>query len=160
MSVNNLGLVTLNALYLGNSTAGTDLTLHGGDVIDSTIDLRDASVLTVQQTSGIGLTLDGDTLSSFTIDPSSMDLIFNLNTAPNWDFRWVDPAGGGNWIGTLDSMIADGQIMVSAPQGYTIDDRGGYTYVDGLYSVPEPSSLGCLAIAGFAVGMKRRRTKH
>jgi hypothetical protein len=31
------------------------------------------------------------------------DLIFNLNTSPNWDFRWQDPSGGGNWISTLDS---------------------------------------------------------
>jgi hypothetical protein len=97
-----------------------------------------------------------------TIDPSSMDLIFNLNTGSNWDFRWADPTNG-NWISTLDAMIASGQIAVTAPEGYSIVDQGGYTMIVGGFSaVPEPSSLvlACIAGVGMVVGVnwQRRRT--
>ncbi len=156
VSVTNLGLVTLNSLFVGNGTA---LTLHGGDVVNSEINLSGNSVLTVQQMNGIGLTLNGTSLSSLTIDPSSMDLIFNLNTSPNWDFRWADPSSGGNWISTIDSMIVNGQIVITAPQGFEVIDQGGYTYVEGFYSsnaVPEPSSLvlACIATVGIAVAAR------
>ena len=111
----------------------------------------------------MGLTLNGTSPSSLTIDPSSMDLIFNINTSPNWDFRWQDPSGG-NWISTLESMIASGQIVIDAPQGYSVDDRGGYTYIDGNYSqptVPEPSSLliACVATLGVVLGARLRRPR-
>jgi hypothetical protein len=155
----NAGTISLTNFYMGNGTA---FTMHGGDTVSSLISLAGGSTLTVQQTNGTGLTLNGTSLSSLTIDPSSMDLIFNLNTAPNWDFRWADPSNG-NWISTLDAMIASGQIVITAPQGYTVDDRGGYTYIDGLFAttVPEPSSLvlGGLAIAGVAIAMRRARRR-
>ena len=159
LSVTGLGTVTLNNLQASNAVGG--LTLHGGDVVNSQIELSNYSVLSVQQTNGIGLTFNG-TSSAFEIDStSSVDLIFAVNSTPNWDFRWADPSGGGNWISTIDSMIADGQIVVSAPNGYTVDDRGGYTYIDVIpvASVPEPSSLvlACLATAGVAAGMRSRR---
>ena len=161
VSLTDLGQVTLINLYVGNSAAGSDLTLHGGDVINNLINLQNGSVLTVQQTNGIGLTLNGTSLSSLTIDPSQMDLIFNVNTAPNWDFRWADPSSGGNWTSAIDGMIADGEIVIRAPQGYSVDDRGGYTYVDGSYisAIPEPSSivLGCIACVGIVIGVKRSR---
>jgi fibronectin-binding autotransporter adhesin len=153
VSVTDLGQMTLTNLYVGNSTAGSDLTLHGGDVINSLIDLRNGSVLAVEQTGGIGLTLNGTSLSSLTIDPSSMDLVFSLNTSSNWDFRWADP-NGGNWIGTIDSMIASGQIVISSPDGYSVVDSGGFTYImGGISSVPEPSSrvLACLATVSVAL---------
>jgi fibronectin-binding autotransporter adhesin len=158
----NLGPVALTNLYVGNTTAGSNLTLHGGDVVNSLIELRGGSVLTVQQTGGIGLTLNGTSASSLTIDPSSMDLIFNLNSTPNWDFRWKDPATGGNWISTIDGMIAAGEIVVSSPDGYSVVDQGGYTYIMGaVSSIPEPSSLvlACLASVGVAVGAQWRRRR-
>jgi fibronectin-binding autotransporter adhesin len=162
VSVTDLGQVTLNNLYVGNSTAGSNLTLHGGDVVNNLIDLQNGSVLTVQQTGGIGLTLNGTSSSSLTIDPSSMDLIFTLNSTSNWDFRWMDPTGGGNWISRLDSMIGSGMITISSPDGYSIVDQGGYTYImGGISSVPEPSSLvmACLATAGLAAGLTWRRRR-
>ncbi len=167
-TVTNLGQVTLNNLYMGNSTAGSDLTLHGGDVINSVINLQNGSVLTVDQTHGIGLTLNGTSLSSLTIDPSSMDLIFTSTSLDNWDFRWMDPSSGGNWISTIDSMIASGQIDLTLlpGQSYSVQDSGGYTYIYGIggASVPEPSSLvlACLATIGVATGMtwRRRRTNR
>ena len=159
LSVTGLGTVTLNNLQTSNAVGG--LTLHGGDVVNSQIELSNFSVLSVQQTNGIGLTFNG-TSAAFEIDStSSIDLIFAANSTPNWDFRWADPSGGGNWISTIDSMIADGQIVITAPNGYTVDDRGGYTYIDGITvsSVPEPSSLvlACLATAGVAAWMRSRR---
>ncbi|MBV8130752.1 MAG: PEP-CTERM sorting domain-containing protein [Planctomycetaceae bacterium] len=104
---------------------------------------------------------DVESLSSLTIDPSSMDLIFNLNTSPNWDFRCQNPSGG-NWISTLDSMINSGQIAINAPQGYEVIDSGGYTDIEGNSNqsvVPEPSSLllACLATLGVAAGMTWRQ---
>jgi hypothetical protein len=155
LSVTDLGRVTLNTLETSNPVGG--LTLHGGDVINSQIELGNFSVVNVQQTSGIGLTFNG-TSADFSIDStSSMDLLFAAYSTPNWDFRWLDPSGGGNWISTIDSMIADGQIVITAPNGYTVDDRGGYTYIDGI-PVPEPSSLvlACLATAGVAAGLRSR----
>ncbi len=117
-------------------------------------------MLTVEQTNGIGLTFNG-TLDNLSIDPSSIDLIFTTNSSPNWDFRWLDPSTGGNWIRTIEAMIAAGQIKITAPDGYIVDDRGGYTYIDGIFtaSVPEPSSLvlACLAVVGVATGMAMRR---
>ena len=151
--------MSLTNFYMGNGTA---FMMHGGDDVTDSINLKGNSVLTVQQTGGIGLTFSGSSASSLSIDPSSMDLIFNINTAPNWDFRWADPSNG-NWISTLDAMIASGQIVITAPQGYSVVDTGGYTYIEGGFSaaVPEPSSLllGGLAIVGVAIGLKwRRRT--
>jgi hypothetical protein len=158
----NLGPAALTNLYVGNTTAGTNLTLHGGDVVNSLIDLRGGSVLTVQQAGGIGLTLNGTSASSLTIDPSSMDLVFNLNTTPNWDFRWKDPSSGGNWIGTIDSLIASGAIVVNSPDGYSVMDQNGYTYImGGVSSIPEPSSwvLACLATMGVTIGVRGRRRR-
>ena len=160
VSLTNLGTVATNSIFMD---AGSTMTLHGGDVVNSLISLTGGSVLTVQQTNGMGLTLNGTSLSSLTIDPSQMDLIFNLNTAPNWDFRWADPSGG-NWVSTIDSMIVNGQIVITAPQGFELIDQGGYTYVEGLYgsAVPEPSSLVLACVAGLGVAVavqwKRRRT--
>jgi hypothetical protein len=157
VSATNVGSIQLTNLYLGN---GSTMSIQGG-VVNNLINLSGNSVLTVNQTNGTGLTLNGTSLSSLTIDPSSMDLIFNLNTSPNWDFRWQDPTGG-NWISTLDSMINSGQIAINAPQGYEVIDSGGYTYIEGNYSqlvAPEPSSLliACLASPGKAAGMTWRR---
>ncbi len=159
-SLTNVGPVTTTDLYVGNGSA---LTLHGGDVVNSLINLQGGSTLTVQEVGGTGLTLNGTSLSSLTIDPSSMDLIFTLNSTPNWDFRWQDPSSGGNWISTIDGLIAGGQIQITAPNGYTVDDRGGYTYIDGTPQgiVPEPSSvimlsLGALGALG-AMAARRRR---
>jgi len=161
VNVTNLGQVTFNTLYVGNGTAGSNLTLHGGDVINSLINLQNGSVLTVQEVNGIGLTLNGTSLSSLTIDPSSMDLIFTLNSQPNWDFRWADP-NGGNWVSTIDSMISSGQITINSPDGYSVVDQGGYTYImSGISTIPEPSSLvlACLAAAEVGVGITRRRRR-
>ena len=159
VSVTNVGSILLNSLYLGN---GSTMSIQGG-VVNSLINLGGNSVLTVNQTNGTGLTLNGTSLSSLTINPSSMDLIFNLNTSPNWDFRWMDPSSGGNWISTLDSMIASGMIVITAPQGFEVYNSGNYTYIGGLFTppsvVPEPSSLllACIASLGVAAGMTWRR---
>jgi len=161
-SLLDTGLVQTNALYMSH---GSLLTLHGGDVVNNLIDLTNNSVLTVQQTNGIGLTFNGTLASSLAIDPSQMDLIFTLNNGLNWDFRWLDPSGGGNWVSTLESMIAGGEIVITAPQGYFVSDQNGYTYIASAgQGVPEPSALVLAAIAtmGVIVGAKwaRRRTGH
>jgi hypothetical protein len=162
VNVINLGQVTLNELFVGNASA---LTFHGGDVINNSINLVNGSVLTVQQENGIGLTLNGTSMNDLSIDSSSMDLIFNLNNTPNWDFRWADPSGG-NWISTIDSMIASGQIVISSPDGFSVVDSGGFTFImGGVSAVPEPSSLCLGAIAavvvgGAAVARRRRLTRR
>jgi hypothetical protein len=157
VTISNLGQMTLNNLYVGNGTA---LTLHGGDVVNNLIDLSNNSELTVQQVNETGLTLNG---TSLTIDPSSMDLIFTIDTSPNWEFRWQDPANGGNWVSTIESMIASGQIQITAPDGYSVVDQGGYTYImGGVASVPEPSSLvlACIAAGGIVLGTEWRRRRR
>jgi hypothetical protein len=156
----NAGTVHLDTLSMGN---GSTMTLHGGDVITSQISLTGNSVLTVQQTNGMGLTFNGASASSLSIDPSHLDLIFNLNSDLNWVFRWQDPSGGGNWISTIDGMISSGQILVTAPQGYSVVDTSGYTEVIGGFAaaVPEPSSLVLAGIAcvGVVFGTKWRQRR-
>ncbi len=156
VSVGSPGMINLQNLYMGN---GSSATLLGG-VVQGLIDLQGNSVLTVQQTNGTGLTLNG----SLTIDPSSIDLVFGTNTAPNWDFRWKDPSNGGNWISTIDAMIADHQIVITAPQGYQVVDQGGYTYINGFYStsVPEPSTLvlGGLSLVGMLMASTWKRLRR
>jgi fibronectin-binding autotransporter adhesin len=163
VTVSNLGAVTATDLAVGN---GTSVTLHGGDVISSQIDLKQSSVLTVlESASGTGLTLNGTSTSDLTIDPSTMDLIFTSLaplTPPNdWAFRWTDPRTG-NWISTLTTMIDDHQITLTLPSGetYEILNSGGYTYIDALaIPVPLPSSLAMtgLCLAGLGAARMRRR---
>ena len=153
-SLLNAGPVQVTDLDIGS---GSTLTLHGGDVVNTQMLLTGGSVLDVQETNGTGLTLNGTLLSSLTIDPSQMNLIFDANSG--WDFRWADPTGG-NWIGTIDGMIASGQIEITNGSGYQVYDSGGYTYVGfQSASVPEPSSLvlAVLASVGIASGIMRRR---
>ena len=160
VTVSNLGLVTLNTLEMGNSTAGSNLTLHGGDAIKSEISLMNGSVLTVDQVGGIGLTLDG----SLTLERSSMDLVFN---ATGWDFRWQDPSGGGNWISTINGLIGTGAIVLDLPSGfsYQVVDQGGYTYINAISgaAVPEPLSIVMgligLSMAGGLALVRRRSTR-
>jgi T5SS/PEP-CTERM-associated repeat protein len=166
VTVSDLGKVTLNFLYVGNGTVGSDLTLRGGDVVNDLIQLHGGSVLTVDQTGAIGLTLNGTTLGSLTIDPSSIDLVYSATAPNNWDFRWKDPSSG-NWVNTLTTMIDDHQINLTLLPGqtYSVQDSGGYTYIYGVggASVPEPSTLvlACLAIAGLTSAKTwRRRTSR
>ena len=161
VSVTDLGQVSLSSLYIGHAT---DLTLHGGDVIGNQLTLSGNSILTVDQVGGTGLTLNGTSLSNLTIDPSSMDLIFTSTAPVSWDFRWKDPSSTQNWISTLDTMITDGQIVLSGATSYSVVDQNGYTYIEGFasQSVPEPSSivLMCLAGTGMAAGAAWRRRRQ
>jgi hypothetical protein len=164
VTVTNAGLINVSELYVGNGTA---LTMHGGDVVGNSINLTGGSVLTVDQVNGTGLTLNGTSSTSLTIDPSSMDLVFSTTTPGSWDFRWLDPSSG-NWISTIDTMIADGQIKLALLPGETYDVAvsGGYTYVFGVggQAVPEPSSIVLACIAGggltIATAWRRRRSGH
>ena len=157
VSVTNLGLVTVNTLEVGNGSA---LTLHGGDTVSTMLSLTGNSTLTVEQTNGIGLTFSGSSASDLTIDPSTMNLVFTSTTPGNWDFRWQ-----GNWVDTIKSLIAGGEITMSGLPGETFNVASGgdgFTYIFGVggQAVPEPSSLvlAAIATAGVAIAMKRRRT--
>jgi len=155
------GGLDVGSEYVGN---GSDITMISGDTINDLLSITGNSTVVVDQTPGqvTGLTLNGNSLADLTIDPSSMDLIFSIQSDPNWIFRWEDPAGGGNWIDEIDSLIADGSINVTAPNGYSVVDQNGYTYVEGGVSsvtpTPEPAGEGLmgLGILGVALIMRRR----
>ncbi len=155
----NAGAVQVGELSVDN---GSTLTLHGGDVVNGEMFLTGASVLTVQQTSGMGLTYNGGPSFINPSNPAQLDLVF---TSTGWDFRWLDPSNGGNWISTIDDLITAGDITISLPAGfsYEVADQGGYTYINGITgaSVPEPSSLvlAAMATAGVAVGWRWRRSR-
>ncbi|MGB8352401.1 MAG: PEP-CTERM sorting domain-containing protein [Chthoniobacteraceae bacterium] len=151
VTVSNLGTVIASELHVGNGSA---LDLHGGDTISSVIDVEGGSMLTVHQSlAGTGLTLSGTLTSSLTIDAGSvskMDLIFTAPvSAQDWAFRWADPDDSTNWVDTLTTMIDDGQIDLTLPEGenYSVVDSNGYTYVE---VIPEPSCLALMGL-GFAV---------
>ena len=86
-----------------------------------------------------------------------MDLIFNNNTQPNWIFRWADPTSR-NWISTLDALISDNLIDVTGPDGYSVVDSYGYTYIEsqgGTLSIPEPTLLSFSACCSASLGLPR-----
>jgi PEP-CTERM motif len=90
-----------------------------------------------------------------------MDLIFNLNSTPNWDFRWADQGSTQfpNWVATIENMIRSGQIVITSPDGYSVVESGGYTYImGGVSAVPEPSSLvlACMATVGIAAATRSK----
>jgi hypothetical protein len=159
VTVGNLGLVTLNILEVGNTTLGSNLTLHGGGVISGGIDLRGGSILTVDQEGGIGLTLNGTPLFNLTLDSSATDLVFMSIAVDNWGLAWKDPSSTQNSVSTLTTLIDDGEIKLTLLPGqtYQITNSGGYTYIDGIggASVPEPSAivLACLGAAGVGSGL-------
>jgi hypothetical protein len=145
------GYITTESLTLDQ---GSSLTIHGFSYA-SQATLASNSILSIVQANGVGLVVDNLTTSS-----SQIDLTFTMNNAPNWVFGWADP-NGGNWISTLETMIAEGQIVITAPEGYSIIDQGGVTYIAGGY-VPEPSSLMLAAIATLGAGVMDlgRRLRH
>jgi filamentous hemagglutinin len=145
--INNLGIQALN-LYLGN---GSGMTLHSDDVLNALLSITGNSTLTVLQANGqlTGLALNGNASGYLSIlDTSVLDLAFGSQIQPNWIFRWKDPAGG-NWDTTLAGLISGGRIVISAPNGYSILDQGGYTYIEGgvvAPSVLEPASAGLVGV--------------
>jgi hypothetical protein len=160
--INNLGIQALK-LYLGN---GSGITLHSDDLLNALLSITGNSTLTVLQANGqlTGLTLNGNAAGDLGIlDTSVLDLAFGSQTQPNWIFRWADPSGG-NWDATLANLIGGGRIVVSAPNGYSVLDQGGYTYIEGGVvippSTPEPASAGLVGVGilGLAVirVLKRR----
>ncbi len=159
-SLNNVGKVTTEGLFVGY---GSSLTLHGGDVVNSSISLTrgSGSTLTVEQVGGTGLMLNGTSLSDLSIGTGNrMNLIFTSSLTSNWDFAWKDPSANANWISTLDGMITSGEIKITSADGYHVFDNGGYTYIAGG-AVPEPSSvimlsLGVLGVAGVMAARRRR----
>jgi hypothetical protein len=170
VTVSDLGAVTAGELLEGH---GTSVTLHGGDVISSEINLTDNSVLNVDQSSnGTGLTLNGTSTRDLTIDPSSMDLIFTLlppSASPDWDFRWEDPNStksdpNPSWISTLTTLITGGQITLTLQPGesYKIVNSGSYTYIDGVpgpvssVPLPSPLMLSGLGLAGLGAARMKR----
>ncbi len=144
--------MTMSSISLDRTST---LTLHGGDEVTSSISLTNGSLLTLQETNGTGVTYDG---ANPTTTSSHIDLNF---TATGWDFRWKDTyAPGGNWISTIDGLISSGEMVINLPPGgsYQVVDQGGYTYVKGIgvASVPEPSSLVLLSIAGASLAIGRQ----
>ncbi len=156
-TVSDVGTANLFSLFMGH---GSSMTIDGGTV-SSSINLGGGSILNVVETGGTGLTLNGAFNGALSIDSSSMELIFNSS---GWDFRWQDPSSGGNWVSTLDAMIAAGQIDISLPMGgsYSVFDLNGYTYIGAsVTAVPEASSLTIASIAcvGLAIGMRWRNCR-
>ncbi|HEV3259887.1 MAG TPA: PEP-CTERM sorting domain-containing protein, partial [Gemmataceae bacterium] len=148
--------------------SGSSVTFDLNDVIDNLISLSGNSRLTVLQPSGqlTGLTFNGQNAGDLSLnDTSVLDLVFGSQTQPNWIFRWLDPAGGGSWDAYLASLIASGQIQITAPNGYSVLDQGGYTYIEGGFNqptnaVPEPSTLVLASVAGGILVFMRWRVKQ
>ena len=153
--------LSLGTLELGSGNANT---IHGlNDTVNNLV-IENASTLTIAQASGqlSGFTLSGNNAVNLNIlDTSVLNLQFGANSSPNWIFRWADPSGG-NWISTLNSDIASGQISVSSPDGYSVYDQGGYTYIGNPgAAVPEPSSfvLFGLGAVTLVTAVIRRRSR-
>jgi hypothetical protein len=82
--------------------------------------------LPVNETKGIGLTLNGTSLSDLTIDKTSrLDLVFNPNAPFNWDFAWKDPSLNSNWISAITGMIHNGEILITGTSSWSVVDQGG-----------------------------------
>jgi hypothetical protein len=158
--INNGGIQALN-LYLGR---GSGMTMHSDDVLNALLSITGNSTLTVLQANGqlTGLTLNGNVAGDLSIlDTSVLDLAFGNQSFPNWIFRWADPTGGGNWDAALANLISGGRIVISAPNGYSILDQSGYTYIEGGVvappSTPEPASAALVGLGLIAILILKRR---
>jgi hypothetical protein len=124
-NVINHGQIVVDSINMYGST----LTLHPGDLIDDYIDVSTDSALTVSQANGqlTGLTFNG----AHEINLGLVNTNMNFGQTPfsHWIFRWRNPDSANNWIGTLTSEIGAGRISVNPSSGYSIADRGGYTYI-------------------------------
>jgi len=160
--INDLGIQALN-LYLAS---GSDMTVHSDDVLNALLSLSGNSTLTVLQANGqlTGLTLNGNAAGDLSIlDTSRLMLDFGNQTQPNWIFRWADPASGGNWDSALANLIGGGRIVISAPNGYSILDQSGYTYIEGGVvsppGTPEPASAALVGFGLVAILILKRRAQ-
>lgn len=168
VTLTNDGGISVNNLYV---SGGSDPSLHPGDVVNDLLSITNMSSLSVTQTPGqlTGFTLNGQSADDLSIDSTShLDLDFGVTSQPDWIFDWQDPNGGGNWISTLEGLIAAGEIDITALDGYSIVDQGGYTYIEtngpSQSTTPEPSTgflLGLVGTGMFVVlTVKRARSSH
>ena len=155
VTLDNPGQITAANLNVGNGCLAT--VPAGGDVISGEITVSGSSTLTLLQGGGsTGLTLEGESLGSLNLSGTDA-FALDLSSQPGWIFRWQD-AGGSNWDNTLAGLIAGGQVVVNAPNGYTIYDQSGYTYVGN--AVPEPGAIALLLAGSLAlVPVIRQRMK-
>ena len=159
VTLTNAGLVNLENLSMGH---GSTLTLHGGDVVNNLISLN-----------GLGAHRAADGRDRPDLE---RDVVRQPDDRPQLDGPDIHVHGIGqlglplegpqqpsNWISTIDSMIHDGQIVLTLlpGQSYQVADSGGYTYIYGIggASVPEPSSLAlfCMGTLGVIVAARGRR---
>jgi hypothetical protein len=103
------------------------------------------------------------------IDPSSMDLIFALDTTPNWDNRWsanngpIDLSGAEYFVSptqipldqlnSADLASEPWQPIPGIPNGTQVQNGGSFTS-----PLPEPASLWLLAVGvGEFLLVRRKR---
>ncbi|NNM89134.1 MAG: PEP-CTERM sorting domain-containing protein [Phycisphaerae bacterium] len=115
----------------------------------------------------IGAGSSGTEYAVVSIDPSSMDLIFSLDTTPNWDNRWsanngsIDLSNAEYYdspsqipldqLDSTDLANKPWQPIPGIPNGTTI--QNGSSINEPL---PEPATLGLLALGGMGILARRR----
>lgn len=144
------GTVLTDSFLLAN---GNSFTALAGDVFGE-VSLSGGSVLSVVQATGAttGLRLANSLPSALSLTESSvLQLTFDVGSgddSPDWAFQWA-----GNHVETLETLLAQGRIVVTGSQA----SLAGVTYVPQLgatlIAVPEPATLALLGsaiVAGLA----------
>lgn len=149
-------------------SAGTVITM--ADIVSATA----WSLGTGSKSGGPNLSMDGDQIIVYTGDLSSPNYIFGVNFANS---GWTSGATTANdskapgenvHVGNFDNVLYIGttsgtrQELLAAienPINWTGSNSTKYTWTSGNFIIPEPSTLGLLALAGVVGWIRRFRSR-